>query len=317
MRHALPLVATILTVLTGCDKARASDARVATADSVRRSDSTFLARRPHVLYQVFGERNAPRLLPVAAIDSGRLVPLELSEDGWRQFDAVYNRPGTTYTVYQDGREAGWARVTTPMWGKDRAALYSLPGCAVATPLAAAEVQAPPPVGYMVELLASDAKFTNSKERTRFDADASIATAREVATAVAEAAGIERATLAGLDFRAMAIATGTSSAPTLAVSFVDAHAGASANGGATHLFVLADQVGDAYVASYSRIVRANARSTEYRRLVDHLDIDNDGVEELLLEGWSSGRESYLLVLAYRDGRWTESYRGRSSWCIRAK
>ncbi|HEX3159537.1 MAG TPA: hypothetical protein VHQ45_13530 [Gemmatimonadaceae bacterium] len=312
------LTVVTLTVVTGCDKARANDlAALAAADSARRTDSLLIADHPNILYQVFGERDSPRLLPVAAIKDGNLVPLTLSEDGWRRFDAQYNKPGTQYTIYQDGREAGWARITKSMWDGDREPLYKLPGCAVATPLAAADVKAPPPVGYMVELLASDAKFVTNKPHTRSGAYESISKARAVVTTVADAAGISRSTLDALDFRAMAITTGATSDPTLVVSLVDPSQGGEQSTQATHLFVLADRTGKTYMPSYSRIVRGSSASTQYRRLVDHLDLNGDGVDELLLEGWSSGRESYLLVLSFKDGRWEETYKGRSSWCIRAQ
>jgi hypothetical protein len=53
--------------------------------------------------------------------------------------------------------------------------------------------------------------------------------------------------------------------------------------------------------------------EFRRYIDHADITGDGVDELLLEGWENGGDSFLLFLRYTNGRWREMARGETSWC----
>src|SRR5688500_6185793 len=98
------LIATILVVAASCDKARqvVSDARgepAATSVPEQRLD---LSAKPEVLFQVFGERDDPRMIPVAAVVNGALVPISLSASGWRQFDAMYARAGETYGLYRDG-----------------------------------------------------------------------------------------------------------------------------------------------------------------------------------------------------------------------
>ena len=97
------LVATILTAALGCDKtndgapagaaaaqaeARPPGGRSAYAAALPSGDTTDLAARPHVLYHVFGERNDPRILPVAVLSKGRIDPIVLSAAGWRQFDRL-------------------------------------------------------------------------------------------------------------------------------------------------------------------------------------------------------------------------------------
>lgn len=321
-RRRLALAATILAVGTACDNgAPAVNVAVGATPpgpQLARLDSLDPAAPPHVLYQVFGERGQPRMLPVAALVDGRIHALALSADGWRQFDSLYHAPGTVYTIYQDGRAAGTARITRPMWPEGGTPLYALPGCRATTPLAAVDLKAPPPVGYLVEHLATDAPLRRSppaeRATRRGGAAGRVSEARAVAARVAEAAGMDPADLDALDFRAVTVATGAGVAPTLAISFVDPTGAASSPGNATHLFVLADRVGDGYVPTYSRLVRTQGSSAEYRRYVDHLDLTGDGVDELVLEGWSSGRESYMLILQFQEGRWTEVFRGRSNWCL---
>ena len=88
-------------------------------------------------------------------------------------------------------------------------------------------------------------------------------------------------------------------------------GGGIHGNPRHLFILAD--------SGQRRLPADVRALggrqlpEFRRLIDHADITGDGVDELLLEGWKNGGDSYLLFLRFTNGKWSEMARGATSWC----
>ena len=41
---------------------------------------------------------------------------------------------------------------------------------------------------------------------------------------------------------------------------------------------------------------------------------DGVDEILLEGWQFGGDTFLTVLGWKNGKWGEVYRARSNWCL---
>lgn len=308
------LAATILTAASGCDKPMPADAAMA-AESVTAAPITTFdpAAPPHILFHVFGERGDPRMLPLAALVDGTVRPLALSPAGWRAFDSLYHRAGTAYTIYQGGRPAGTARVRRAMWQGADEPLYALPGCPNPTPLAAARVKAPPPVGYLVEHLATDADLPTHRRRSTEHLGDAQAAARAVGARVAEAAGLDATALGELDFRASTIPTGAD-APTLAITYIDPAAAARGeNGRAVYLFILADLVNGRYAPTYTRLVRGASSSAQYRRYVDHLDLTGDGTDELVLEGWSSGRESFMLILQLRQGRWVEIFRGQPSWC----
>ena len=66
-------------------------------------------------------------------------------------------------------------------------------------------------------------------------------------------------------------------------------------------------------STSRCSPSERARREVRRYIDHADITGDGVDELLLEGWENGGDSFLLFLRYTNGRWREMARGETSWC----
>ncbi|HEU4631333.1 MAG TPA: hypothetical protein VFS08_16395 [Gemmatimonadaceae bacterium] len=322
MRQKAPLrpvalAATILTAASGCDKPIPASAApaAAAAESAIAAPLTAIdpAAPPHMLFHVFGERTDPRIMPLAALVDGEVRPLALSPAGWRTFDSLYHRPGAAYTVYRGGRAAGTARVRRGMWQTGDAPLYALPGCTNPIPLGAARLAAPPRVGFLVEYLASDATLGARPPHPVEHLGDAQAVARIVGERVAEAAGLEAAALRELDFRASAVRTGAGT-PTLVITYIDPSATTrDADDRAVYLFILADLVDGRYIPTYTRLVRGAASSAEYRRYVDHLDLTGDGVDELVLEGWSSGRESFMLILQRRQGQWIEILRSQPSWC----
>ena len=274
-----------------------------------------LSSKPDILFQVFGERDDPRMIPIAAIRNGALQRIELDADGWKSFDGIYMRSPATVMLYADGRKVGQATVRQGMWEKAGEPLYSLPSCRLLTPLAALTLGSGVKAGYTVEYLASTATLGRTPSGATMPADVANRAAREVAYGVGERSGLTPSSLDSLDFRAVAIHTGASAEPTLVASFIDPNASEGANEGtARHVFAIADRSGDRYAATFTHAVNEPANSATYRRYVDHLDVTGDGIDEIVLEGWQSGGDTYLMVLGFKGGRWEEVFRGRSSWCI---
>ena len=86
----------------------------------------------------------------------------------------------------------------------------------------------------------------------------------------------------------------------------------------HIFVVADRVGDAgdYKPTYTHVVDGDAGTSDFQRFVDHLDVAGDGTTELAIEQWKFGGDTFLEFLQYKNGAWSELYRGRSNWCLDA-
>ena len=55
-------------------------------------------------------------------------------------------------------------------------------------------------------------------------------------------------------------------------------------------------------------QAPSGTAEFRRYIDHLDINGDGIDEIVLEGWQFAGETYVSVLGYANGEWSEVFRG---------
>jgi hypothetical protein len=279
---------------------------------------TRLGTHPDVLFEAFGEREDPRMIPLAVIDNGKLRHLVLSPEHWHQFDEIYDRSGTNYTVYQDGGVAGTATVKQGMWEKRNAPLYSLPNCQHLVPLSAVQLDSKVKAGITVEYLATATPLASSanpkpEALTRDDA---VKTARDVALKVGTDAGISRALLDSLDYHGLAVNTGATAEPTLIASFIDPNADdAGPHGdGTAFVFTIADKTGAEYKPTFTKTVNGRSNHEDFRRYVDHLDIDGDGVDELVLEGWRPGGGSYPVILKYVGGRWQEIYRGTDNWCL---
>ena len=136
------LIATILVVAAGCDKTKGmlGLGQPPEPDGPPPEARLNLARRPDVLFQLFGERDDARMVPVAAIIDGALKPIELTESGWREFDAMYTRSNRSYPLYRDGAAIGEVRVRRGMWERRDQPLYTLPGCRLVTPLSAVSLE---------------------------------------------------------------------------------------------------------------------------------------------------------------------------------
>ena len=111
------LIATILVVAAGCDKTKAAlgFGRPPEPDGPPPEARLDLTRKPELLFQLFGERDDPRMVPVAAIIDGVLKPIELTASGWREFDAIYTRSNRSYPLYRDDAPIGEVRVRRGMW----------------------------------------------------------------------------------------------------------------------------------------------------------------------------------------------------------
>jgi hypothetical protein len=316
------LLCVTLTVVTGCDKARAlARASVVDPDDASGTGPTAaepieVSANPHILFEVFGEREDPRMVPVAVLDGKQLRNIQLPPAGWRQFDRVFHREGATYTLYQDGRATGDVTVKQRMWAHPDAPLYSLPNCRNLVPLSSVALDGKMTTGITVEFLASNAQLSAAAPGVMLPSRVVVRLARQVGSVAAKGAGVPASRLDSLDFRAVAINTGATPEPTIVASFIDPNAEeAAARGDVTSgTFVIADKTGTEYVPTFTHIVSGPASRAEYRRYVDHIDFDGDGVDEIVLEAWRYGGDSYLVVLKYTQGGWHEIFRASPTWCL---
>ena len=294
--------------------AEANDARASDAPPL--ADMLDLTQRPNILFQVFGSRDQPRLLPVAALSGAELKPIVLDADGWRRFDAMYMRKGKSYTLYRDGNTDGSAQIIRGMW-EGNEPLYELANCKNPIPHATVKLEGDRAGGFAVEMLASSAQL-GWQHAAQPAQSANLAESMRRATAEAVNESLNQPVLDSLESRALAIPTGAGPAPTLVAWWIDsvATSGSSSKAMTRHMFVIADKdATGTYRATFAHKVFGPLGETEFRRYLDHLDLTGDGVDEIVLEGWRFGGKTYLAILGFKAGKWEEIFRSRADWCVR--
>jgi hypothetical protein len=294
-------VASILTAAVGCDK-RAEGEPVDAPARIQ----TSLAGKPTVLFQLFGDPADPRLLPVAIMGHGRVSPIHLDSDGWRTFDKLYFKPGARVTLYHDGAPMTAAVVQRGMW-TGGTPLYKLPGCRAPRPMAAVKLDSVPEEMTTLDLIGTSDPVPASPRTELSSADED--SARAMAEQVARRAGLQPAARAEMNLSVRALRTGVSSRPTLLASFLEKPTAAGLR--PRQVFALADSSADGFSVSFFHAPKDS--TPEFRRLVDHVDLTGDGVDEVVLEGWKPGSDSYPIVMKFINGGWHELARGASTWC----
>ena len=311
----IAIVATILTVATGCDKLKAAAGASAGATAAPLVDALDLTQNPDILFQVFGEKGDTRVIPLAALRDGTIKPINLSPEGWRQFAAQYEKSGTRYTLYDNGRDVGSATIKQGMWERAGAPLYKLPNCEVLIPLATVSLDTRVDLGFTVDLLASSAQLAPPAAGAQLPAAELDRIAHELGYRVGESEGMTRKAVDRLEFRTFAVPTGANSSPTIVASFIDGGSEATDDAQSRHIFVIGDRKdGGEYTATFSHAFAAATDNDEYRVYLNHLDLTGDGVQEILVEARQVGGGAAVTVLSHRGGEWVEVFRSRSGWCL---
>lgn len=278
-------------------------------DTVQEPTQTSLAGKPRALMLVFGDRSDPRAVPLATLADGKIIPITLDTAGWRNFDKLYFPAGTKLQTYRGGQSTGEATVRRGMWD-GQSALYKLPGCRALRPLAALQLAASRDSSLMLEMLATSDPLAEPPAR-RPASLAELDSARVFTARAAQREGLTNTARAELDLMVFALPVGATTSPTLAGWYLER--GSGVTGKPRHVFALADYSDSthSYVTSFVHVPEDSLR--DFRRLIDHADLTGDGVDEIVLEGWRTAGESFLVFLQYSGGHWREVARGATSWC----
>ncbi len=296
----------------GCDKAKDEQADAPPPPSFD------VATRPPLVFQAFGNRDSTRLVPIAAVIDGQLKPIELPAADWRRLDSAYFGAGAEYPVFQDGQVVGHVKVTRRMWEPDSEPLYELPGCRDVRPMAAVTLSTTVPLDPAFEFLSLSTPHAGGGGPHTPPPNL-FATARAMAVIALGSQQLDAADIDTASFHARALQTSAAAKPTILASQVDANAGDAGPGAGhtTHFLVLADDDGKGYQPTYTHLELGEARTVEFQRLIDHLDVSGDGTEELFLEAWRYGNDNDLVILSRTNGKWRETLRIRQQWCVRKK
>ncbi|MBX9928657.1 MAG: hypothetical protein K2X99_07050 [Gemmatimonadaceae bacterium] len=274
-----------------------------------------VAQHPPLLFQVFGDATDPRVVPVATIAGGKLDRIIVPVSALHALDSAYFSAGTRYPIFRDGMSAGMLTIRRPMWLPDSEPLYTLPGCKDVMPMGAATLDATVPIESAVEFLATSAPPASRAPVTLPSAAEALRRGRALALEAAKAEGLEAVDLDSLFFYAKWIATRPGKPASLYAVFLDQNGGdiGAGQGHSSSVMVIADDTGAGYQLTYRSIHSGEVKSVEYRRLLNQLDVDGDGIDELVAEAWRFGSSSDLVILGWRTGAWRELLRVPQRWC----
>ena len=303
------LILSILAVTSGCDKSKQSSEQ-------DQPPSFDVATKPALVFQVFGTRDSTRLVPIAFITDGQVKPIVLPGADWRRLDSLYFQAGTEYPVYRDGQPAGTITVTRRMWEPDSEPLYELPGCRAVRPMAAVALATSVPLDAAFEFLSVSVPRASAPPAAAAPRDLAEAV-RALTLSALRAQQLDSADIDTASFSARAIHVAGAAKPTLVANQVNANAGDAGpgEGHATTFLVLGDDPdGTGYQVTYRHLQSGEARTVEFQRLLDHLDITGDGTDEVFVESWRYASNNDLVVLTRSNGRWQETLRVRQEWCV---
>lgn len=304
------LIASILVLALACDKqTRAPRA------STELGELTDLSSSPTILFTVFGPRETPRLAPIGVVTANGLSPLVLDDAGWRELDEKYFAAGTKLPIYRNGRAAGELEVVRGMWAGNESPLYDVPGCSRVVPQAMARFSNPRDFEETVELLASSTMLAQPTDSRPLPANPE-AQGLTLASAVASAADIGPEDLNGLDYHARWLRTGVgANRRSLLASYIDPEAGDLGPGaGSTAVLVLlAEDSAGTFKTSYQHARVGEARSVDFRRVINYADLDGDGKAEILMEQWRYAAIPQLVLLKYNGSRWADAFSVSAEWC----
>jgi hypothetical protein len=304
----------ILVFTAGCDKAKQEP-----VDDLPPPPSFDVATKPPLVLQAFGSLDSTRLVPIAVVIDGAVKPIVLPGADWRRLDSLYFQPGTEYTVYRDGQSAGTVTVTRRMWQPDSEPLYALPGCREVRPMAEVKLKTQVPLDPAFEFLSLTTPLKGGNGRGPGPTDV-VAAARQVALLALRTEGLDTADIDTASFSARAIHMANGGGVTLVANQVDPNAGDQGPGAGhtTHFLVLGDNPdGKGYQVTYKHFASGEARTVEFQRMLDHLDLTGDGTDELFLESWRYAGTNELVVLSRANGKWHEALRVPQAWCLKQR
>ncbi|MBK7905324.1 MAG: hypothetical protein IPJ78_02040 [Gemmatimonadetes bacterium] len=307
------LIASILALLSACDKPQEQP-----ASDVPAAPQTAVTPTSTILFQVFGAKDEPKLVPIVIADGGHLAPITLDANGWRLVDSLFFAKGKKLPIYRNGAESGTVEIVRGMW-TDEGALYSLPACSAVVPQALGKLDAKGFVEASVEYLASTTPLKQPPAQRAVPTE-SEAPGRTLANTVAAAKQIGKEEIAALDFVSRWLPTGAGpSGRTLFASYIDPNGG-DAGAGAGHtvmVMALAEDSAGVHTPSYQHVSSGEARTVDFQRLVNHADLDGDGIDEILLEEWRYAGIPEVAVLKYAQGKWRLVFRVSQNWCLDTK
>jgi hypothetical protein len=334
MRRRWLVIAVILTVAQGCDYVTWGGVQVRLEDppSRDRAEAESLATEPAEPepaetepggptlptgpFLLAGTRSGSRatLTVVGEIRSDALTdfPSDRAVEGYRDhFAERLLAPGTEFVLFSEGVRVG--RLVAESTSVDSRYCMDKPSVS-------GTVELVPSASGATQLLAIPAQHVRRRpylahRSLDHTSDQRVASLRLATEAIPRVGATWPVSVLGTRADIRVFQLPGSATSTIAASFLhqDRLAAEAAPAGAYSIFLLGEMSGDTYQTSYTWYRPVATEGKGAPRFYDHLDLDGDGSDEVILEVF--GRDSrWFVSLARRNGAWTTAFQescGRSS------
>jgi hypothetical protein len=279
-------------------------------------DSAYLDERPTLLFRVIPDASGALTIPIASMGPEGIRGLSLSDRAWRRVDREHMQAGRSLAALRGGRVTDSLRMFRGMWQPGAAPLDSL-SCPVVVPVGRAlrTGLATDPLGAFAT---NGPRPPLADERLRSAGEVERALAN-VGTLVAPSSGIPPGQLGRYRRRITQVPTGINGSSTLVVEYNDPTPlpdSIPAFGERPRQFIVVLDQGNFGVRPTYAFSTVGAGRTPPRQLfLDYLDVDDDGVPELLFGLEEPGPfAAYTSVLRYENDAWREVYRFNGNRCV---
>ncbi len=278
------------------------------ADPRWSQDSTVLAAQPRVLFRAFPTNNGTEIAPIAMIGPNGFRPIQMANRGWRAFDLQYFEVEQAVFPHRDGRSLSATQIKRGMWTGGGAPLDSIAGCQVIVPSAVA----PLPEGT---LLATSSVLAPIKPAAALS-DAELREAlQRTEKLVAPLKGIPMSLLPRYTRTVHQVNNGSGGRPTLIVVYNDPveRPDSSLDERPRQFIAFLDHQLYGYQATWTYSTIGDPKSLPRLRVLDHLDVNDDGLPEVLL-GLLLIKEPLFTIVMKREGQaWLEAGRQARRRC----
>ncbi len=280
------------------------------------SDSLLLASEPEVLFRVLPDPGGALVVPLGTVGAQGLRALKLSARGWRRVDANYMHAGHMLTPYLHGQAQAPIRMFRGMWQPGLTALDSL-GCAVVIPMARALVSGTDGQRSLPPFATNGERPPLTHTNTLSDADIA-RYLQNIGTLVAPSSGIAPGQLSLYERTIHQIPTGIDGSSTLVVEYNDPRplpdSLAAYGERPRQMIVTLDKGRYGPRPTYAFSTVGGPRTSPRLKFLDYMDVDNDGVPELLFGLLEVERAPlFLTVLRFENDAWRESFRFFGNRC----
>lgn len=317
-RPALAVLAAFALALTACADGNPIKQLVDREPTVSRwtGDSLLLATNPEVLFRVLPDPGGALVVPIATVGSQGIRSLKLSARGWRQVDADYMRAGKLLTPYSTNQPRPPIRMFRGMWQPGASPLDSL-GCAVVIPMARALATGSASEGTLPPFATNGSRPPLAHQTVLTPAQIA-QSLQNIGTLVAPSSGIAAGQLAQYERRVHQIPTGINNSATLVLEYNDLRplpdSLAAYGERPRQLIVVLDKGTYGPRPTYSFSTVGSPGTPPRLRFLDYMDVDDDGVPELLFGLLETERAPlFTSILRFENDAWRESFRFFGNRC----